>query len=876
MAARSCSEETKLTVIRTLKKLRRPCTTLDLASALGLKRSEVNPFLYDLQRQGLIRKVQESNPPMWDLTSEGSMYGLRRSSQSPVGRGRGLLAHVQAMSLGTGAAGATSHGAPPRNNHSHLPTQPQAASRRPVKANRSDLQRQILQVLSQSGKALTALEVAHRIGLRTRKEVNPDLYAMQREGVLSMTQNVGPPLFELASEKSPAPLASEAEHSLNQPREVEEKMEVESYSSSKVDLSLIPEGSVRERLLAVMRASPELSRTELELRNAIQTTLSRQEVRKVLDSLLVEGLVKKTYSIPTRWSLVSDTASPSSNPTPLLPGIGGPKAHTSPGGMSFFPTPGAPSNPPAVSAPSNPSALPVSTASNIPSSTSFPSDLVNDMNKNPVSALMEYCQANKFDLSFVDVNEFGPPHMKTFVIAAQFGGERFAEVQSSNKKDAKRKAADLALQVIRQRQADRQVQISSMSCQNPTGNGASGGAFPDKIAELAHMCYMQVQTSIDLPQPGRKVVAAFVMEDVGSGEMKVVSVGSGTRCITGDHMSLEGMVVNDSHAEVVARRSLMRYFYKQLTNYYHQVDSIFEQCPTNQNLVQVKSDLKFHLYISTAPCGDGAQFSRCDDPNRDPPPPGQGHAPTMQGKQQGILRTKMEGGEGTIPIGQDSTPLTWDGIMQGGRLRTMSCSDKVGRWNVLGLQGSLLSLFMSPVYMSSLTLGSLHHHGHLSRAVCCRFAEIGDALPAGFVVNHPSLGRVQAGDEMKRHTEKTSNFSVNWACGDERGELVDGGNGRPVPPPGLPRLQAQSVPARVAKIKLYAEFVKLVHLCNRGELLSGSYKETKELAGDFQEAKQVLYQYCRKKGYGCWMRKPIEEEQFGKDVLERLNLIKEQ
>ena len=252
--------------------------------------------------------------------------------------------------------------------------------------------------------------------------------------------------------------------------------------------------------------------------------------------------------------------------------------------------------------------------------------------------------------------------------------------------------------------------------------------------------------------------------------------------------------------------------------------------------------------------------------------PSRGHAPTMQGKQQGVLRTKMEGGEGTIPIGQDSAPLTWDGIMQGGRLRTMSCSDKVGRWNVLGLQGSLLSLFMSPVYMTSLTLGSLHHHGHLSRAVCCRFAEIGDALPDGFAVNHPSLGRVQGGDEMRRHTEKTSNFSVNWACGDERGELVDGGNGCPVPPPGLHRSQAQIVPARVAKIKLYAEFVKLARLCNRSELISGNYKETKELARDFQEAKQVLYQYCKKRGYGCWMRKPSEEELFGMDVLERLDL----
>ena len=40
--------------------------------------------------------------------------------------------------------------------------------------------------------------------------------------------------------------------------------------------------------------------------------------------------------------------------------------------------------------------------------------------------------------------------------------------------------------------------------------------------------------------------------------MKVVAMGTGSKCIGQSHMCLKGHIINDSHAEVTARRSFLR------------------------------------------------------------------------------------------------------------------------------------------------------------------------------------------------------------------------------------------------------------------------------------------------------------------------------
>lgn len=62
---------------------------------------------------------------------------------------------------------------------------------------------------------------------------------------------------------------------------------------------------------------------------------------------------------------------------------------------------------------------------------------------------------------------------------------------------------------------------------------------------------------------------------------KVMSVSTGTKCISGTYMSDCGLALNDCHAEVISQRSLLRFLYTQRELYLSHRDdqkrSIFQK-----------------------------------------------------------------------------------------------------------------------------------------------------------------------------------------------------------------------------------------------------------------------------------------------------------
>ncbi|XP_053322739.1 double-stranded RNA-specific editase B2-like [Spea bombifrons] len=331
---------------------------------------------------------------------------------------------------------------------------------------------------------------------------------------------------------------------------------------------------------------------------------------------------------------------------------------------------------------------------------------------------------------------------------------------------------------------------------------------------------------------------------------QVIALSSGTKCINGEYLSDRGLVVNDCHAEIVVRRAFIHYLYSQLELHLSKQRTDWERSVfirLKEGGYRLKENVMFHLYVSTSPCGDArlnSPYEITADLNRCKP---------IVRKFRGHLRTKIESGEGTIPVRSWVPVQTWDGVLSGEQLVTMSCTDKMTRWNVLGLQGALLSHFIEPVYLNSIIVGSLHHTGHLSRVMSQRIEDIG-SLPSPYRHNHPLLSGVSNAEARK--PGKSPNFSANWILGSPELEVVDATTGK----------KSNGSSSRLCKYMLYTRWAKLygklsARISGQGAMPAG-YCEAKLLDSSYQSAKQQLFKAIQKSGLGTWVKKPPEQDQF--------------
>ncbi|CAG9821607.1 unnamed protein product [Phaedon cochleariae] len=487
----------------------------------------------------------------------------------------------------------------------------------------------------------------------------------------------------------------------------------------------------------------------------------------------------------------------------------------------------------------------LSTNSVSPSKMDFTSDLENQKRKSilknkeskgPLMLLNELFPNSEFSCI---CNENDP--YARFKITLTIKGETFVGT-GSNKKLAKNAAASAALNKL----INYSFTPPNVSISDAPSVTKEDQEIADTVGRMVNEKFATLMAK-DIAHMKRKVLAGIVMtKGLSLDTAEVICVTTGTKCVSGEYISIQGASLNDMHAEILARRCLIKYLYKELDIFLDSAtssQSIFES-KDDGNGYRLKPGIEFHLYINTAPCGDARIFSPHEEntamdrhPNR---------------ISRGQLRSKIESGEGTIPVKNAASIQTWDGIVQGERLLTMSCSDKICRWNVLGLQGALLSHFIEPIYLRSIVLGSLLKQTHLYRAICGRIEDSLQGLPPPYLLNRPLMLRVTSSEN--RQPQKAPNFSVIWTEGLETPEIVNSTTGKPE--------EGVSIVCKQKLVSLFAKLCGKLSSLTKVNITPATLMEAKESAGNYNEAKKTLYQAFVRSQLGSWVSKPIEQDMF--------------
>ena len=372
----------------------------------------------------------------------------------------------------------------------------------------------------------------------------------------------------------------------------------------------------------------------------------------------------------------------------------------------------------------------------------------------------------------------------------------------------------------------------------PGGFKETSTLFANRVAATAAAAYRRWFPDHAANTRGAAVIAAIVAHErdasspfdaPGHGDrLRVLSLGSGTKFMPREVAAAAAAggarrwesVVHDSHAEVLARRAFLRMCYREILDIARETSTYkvagaaapwrLLEPVGHAGGFQMRPGITLHLYVSTAPCGScsmpamaggasnpDASFAMrdVDDVTWNELWSGVAarHEAGVFAPSKPVTTVKGAAGRG------EQAPAP--GVVFA-RLRdaekvpgvTLSCSDKISRWQALGIQGAMLShLVPRPLAFSTVVVGRKFNPDRLRLGTCCALR--GFASSAAALRVHPPAhcaalgttvkleGSAGAGERIERRERADagdSDESLSWARGDARASRHDGRTGGPV------------------------------------------------------------------------------------------------